>query len=543
MTITGNYTLNINPDWKQVQLDEVYLECDTSGGPVTIQLFEIVGLLGFPNIKLYVSDISGNASNNNITVTAGGSDLIDSSNSVVIDTNNGIEVMAIVNEKQWIAISSETGGPVGPPVVNYANTFCVDQFHGGRTGIQGRFDSPWFSISDAISSAVLTNPTSTNRAIIWVRSGTYVNQNITLRDNIDIYCEPGVIFTGACLINDFSGAVNVNWYGSAIWNCTYSTLVFQVNFASTILFEGNTFYNTGGCGGSLNNDPTPSNVTYSFNSIESATGNGTGFMFTWRGICNATVNVKEFLKCGHEHHDIRSGHSGNVVVNCPRNIATSNNQYGGNFSQIINGSGGTDSSFIEINGNIEMTEPFNRAGIQSVVVLFGGNSTVVRINGNITFGDMPCFYIVANGNTPNVIHNGSITGNRTISIIGENSSLKVMNGSATLLFPLSENNQNYTFSNNSGGTLVLQNVLAYNNNSNKAIVQQDNLASKLYMFNVMAEIRGNAEGNALVSSTTPGAEGTFAGVISNFGLATNVSNVLSSGLTVDPNLQVPINNN
>jgi hypothetical protein len=58
--ISGTYGLAVDPAWKQVTLDEIYLECDTSSAPVTI------------NLKIYVSDISDNVETNNITFNTGG---------------------------------------------------------------------------------------------------------------------------------------------------------------------------------------------------------------------------------------------------------------------------------------------------------------------------------------------------------------------------------------------------------------------------------------------------------------------------------------
>jgi hypothetical protein len=112
LRISGTYGLKADPTWKQVTLDEIYLECDTSSAPVTINLFEIAELDGFWNVKIYVSDISNNALNNNITINAGGSDDIDGDgNSNVQITGNGEAVaLKIVSGTQWLATESNAGG-------------------------------------------------------------------------------------------------------------------------------------------------------------------------------------------------------------------------------------------------------------------------------------------------------------------------------------------------------------------------------------------------------------------------------------------------
>lgn len=110
MIITGNYTLQANPNWKQLQLQEIYLECDTALAAVNITLPEIASMGGFFNVKIYVSDFANNASVNNINVVVSGSDTIDASPSITINTNGGSAVIAITSPTQWICLESNAGG-------------------------------------------------------------------------------------------------------------------------------------------------------------------------------------------------------------------------------------------------------------------------------------------------------------------------------------------------------------------------------------------------------------------------------------------------
>ena len=75
MAISGTYNLVANPTWKNLVLQEIYLECDTTLAPVTINLFPISDLGRFWNVKIYVTDISNNAGTNPITINAGSSGL------------------------------------------------------------------------------------------------------------------------------------------------------------------------------------------------------------------------------------------------------------------------------------------------------------------------------------------------------------------------------------------------------------------------------------------------------------------------------------
>jgi hypothetical protein len=107
MIITGTYNLIPQPSWSLIQLQEIYLECDTTILPVTINLFEIKDLNGYKNLKIYISDISNNATTNNIVINSLGSDTINIQGvtSFSIKQNGGCCIFSVVNEIQWSAIT------------------------------------------------------------------------------------------------------------------------------------------------------------------------------------------------------------------------------------------------------------------------------------------------------------------------------------------------------------------------------------------------------------------------------------------------------
>jgi len=131
MIIFGNYTLQVNPNWKQLQLQEIYLECDTTLAPVDITLPEIASMGGFFNVKIYVSDFA-DASVNNITINAVNNDTIDVGTSITLDIKGVSAVIAITSPTQWICLESSVSktsfaweliGNVGTdPLVNFAGT-------------------------------------------------------------------------------------------------------------------------------------------------------------------------------------------------------------------------------------------------------------------------------------------------------------------------------------------------------------------------------------------------------------------------------------
>jgi hypothetical protein len=74
--ITGIYNLPATLA-SQSPLQEIWLECDTTLAPVTINLFEIAELNRQWLVKIHIADSAANASNNNIVINTGGSDGID----------------------------------------------------------------------------------------------------------------------------------------------------------------------------------------------------------------------------------------------------------------------------------------------------------------------------------------------------------------------------------------------------------------------------------------------------------------------------------
>jgi hypothetical protein len=110
--ITGTYDLVVDPQWRNLQLQEVFLECDTTLAPVTINLFEIADLNRFWNVKVIISDVNNNAATNNITINAGGSDIIDSdtNNQIVLNSDGESLAIQVASEQQWLALESVAAG-------------------------------------------------------------------------------------------------------------------------------------------------------------------------------------------------------------------------------------------------------------------------------------------------------------------------------------------------------------------------------------------------------------------------------------------------
>ena len=115
MIISGTYNLIADKSYALLQLQEIYLECNTSINPVTINLFSISDLQGFKNVKIYVSDIGNNASINNIVINTALGDEINSTGQTafLINANGGCCILSIMSENKWSAftqsITAQTG--------------------------------------------------------------------------------------------------------------------------------------------------------------------------------------------------------------------------------------------------------------------------------------------------------------------------------------------------------------------------------------------------------------------------------------------------
>ena len=171
--ITGTYNLVADPSWSLAQFQEVRLECDTTLGPVTINLPAISTLTQSTNIKLFIVDATANASVNNITINAGTtglppvSDTFDDSTTttLVLNTNGSSVIFQNVAATQWIATESVSSGggtsnPFGVFFSTTPTTYNITDAIEGTSIPNGVSDSytktiPLNSFTSAITTALV----------------------------------------------------------------------------------------------------------------------------------------------------------------------------------------------------------------------------------------------------------------------------------------------------------------------------------------------------------------------------------------------------
>jgi len=267
--------------------------------------------------------------------------------------------------------------------VNYSNVVFVDPINGNNfTGAINDFTKPRLTISSA-SSLALSVPglSSTNRALVYIRRGEYNSPLVQLLNNVDYYCEPGVVFTGAPTIRDFGVAVNSNIYGHCKINALVGTsLIFECTGDSYIVFEFDSIITETGA---IRFAPTGSNnrLIVKGNYIYTAASLGHGYAILLRNASNSVINIKHSINSIHSCVSWRN-FTGTSVVNCPNINLMPGNVYGGNFKQALIIYDAASTGKITVNGNLNNLDTVNYGGIGSLITFWSAPNTRFTLNGN-----------------------------------------------------------------------------------------------------------------------------------------------------------------
>jgi hypothetical protein len=267
--------------------------------------------------------------------------------------------------------------------INYSNVIFVDLINGDNaTGLLNRFDKPFQNIPQAMSAAVaLSGISIDNRALVYIRRGNYVSPVINLQNNVDIYCEPGVVFTGSPNIRDNGLTVSANIYGSLKIYTTFGTQPpFNITGPSVITFEFDWISSNAAA---IQIFPTApgGRVTIKGNYIYSATL-GQGFAITIRNNVNVVMNIANSIEAVHQLFRFRF-FSGTAVINCPNINLLTGNVYGGNWKQILYIDEVSSSGSIVVNGNMYDKDNTFYGGLSALVRLWTSPAINLTINGDI----------------------------------------------------------------------------------------------------------------------------------------------------------------
>ena len=176
---SGEYL--VTPDDSVILVDTTF---DTGSilHTTTLDLCTIPANVWDTQYKLYVADIGNSAATYPITILAPTGFLINGAQTISINVNGGGVLIRILNNTNYIAEYNNTaGGSITSIPVK--NTVFIMKNGSDATGLVERFDKPFLTFAGARSAiqAFYTGgnaPSSTNRIMVRVYSGTYEEQII-----------------------------------------------------------------------------------------------------------------------------------------------------------------------------------------------------------------------------------------------------------------------------------------------------------------------------------------------------------------------------
>lgn len=437
-------------------------------------------------------------------------------------------------------MTSAAKGSGGVQSVTYANVFFVDSTNPNYPGIQNRFDKPFATVNDALSAASALTPTQFNRVLIYVRRGSYSEYLVQLKNYVDIYCEPGVVFDSTCFYDAgvtidtrFMGKACFYGYGNALGGIFY-----RVTGAGTnAYFEFDEAYvNTG-----FLETGASANLVLSARKIFSETLYK-GFGITLRGSGKIVLNVSENISAWHQTILFRS-FSGKCTINCPRLTIETGNYYGNNNKQVIICADFNSGGECTVNGDFYNNDTAGYwGGISGMITRWTATDNMtLRINGNIYAGDYWAYYALASTSLSKTIITGDITTNHLIGYAANSAELVVRNGSLInyKTYPAAAT---YPVASMGGSAKVyFENCVAYGYGTTTGFTYKDSTASTLVISNV---IFSNADGTGFFVKNTVG--GTPVNNVrihssrSQVPLDTNIVDLLSpTGFIADANTLTP----
>jgi hypothetical protein len=409
----------------------------------------------------------------------------------------------------------------GGGTVNYAKVAYVDRINGDDlTGALGNFGKAYLDPTAAMTAANAFGFTATYRGLVYLRQGTY-SGTITLLPNIDVYCEPGVVFISGGFIDSVTtGSVGI--YGFAKFVNTSIALI--VSYSSTIYMEfdeadqGNT--SSTSSLGVLEIKPNSAyncNVIVKCRKIKSYCTNA--YAVTIRGKSNVNLTVEESIEGPYDPIYLRqsadgTNFSGTLNISCPK-IITSDGGWAGNLAAFKSGIKIfriTATARITINGNfVNNCAGYYGTGVCAVNASSGTQETVI-VNGDINSSFAGGFNVSGTGSK--FIFKGSMNVGGYPVLTNGTAELKIMN-SAIVTNDLVGYPTVAILAGSSKVYFINTNI----SHSIATNISNANPTSYVYHYNTQA----------YCSNVTPG---TFAAG-GNLGVASSISNVATAGTSTN----------
>lgn len=277
---------------------------------------------------------------------------------------------------------------VTPPTVSIltGDIYYVDSLYGNNaTGTVSDFTKPYLTIAAAFAAI-----TPGGKATIYVRSGVYTGEIISLQDQVDYYLEPGAVFSSTSINSPASGISNIfgsgRFVNSSINITNEITGVFEFDtfegnstrvFVASInsgdsdfILKGNSIV----CNGFLNFE-TQGNIDLTVN-VKRITIN-TWFGFTYYNYTGKTIfNVDYIDGVGAGNFALHFSESNTtsaaeIIYNIGGQITHQPNFNGFNYTFFVKG------------GKVTLNGKLVASGAPGVLLQNGGTNTEFKLNGYI----------------------------------------------------------------------------------------------------------------------------------------------------------------
>jgi hypothetical protein len=425
--------------------------------------------------------------------------------------------------------------------VNVGNVIYVDKINGNNlTGVINDFTKPFSTLAAALNYTDTLTPTENNRLLIYIRRGQYNNEGqMTFRNNVDIYCEQGVVFTGTFQLrtqfivsSNFTGYAKFDVNHLSAWGTSGH---FDIKHPSFINIEVDSMK----CLGSTlftSFDGLENLITFKANYVYSS-GFLAGFGISLRNDSNVNVNIKKYESFYQLFSNQRTG--GVIHINVDEGYLLEGDPYGygGGFKQIFRWDfSRTPRGKTYITGNYINRVISNPTSIGTAGFRFWGSANAeVYFKGSIDAGETYPTVVMSDGSNQLTVE-GELIGSRTcISTGGSNKLLlnntKLIRKTDALDSPFSVGGSSEVYMNNS----------TYYSEFFGNLINIDTSSSKLYFNNVIAEgfvdLTGTTGTFINVDSNTPTIG--INNVITNRDYNENITTDYLINLTVNPNVKAP----
>jgi hypothetical protein len=374
------------------------------------------------------------------------------------------------------------------------------------TGLVERVDKPFLTVAKAISGLTSSYSFSTSDpGLVYLKKGLYTN-TVYLKNNIDFYCEPNVIFSQNGF-TDINEVVNSSIYGFAKFVGTNTNLVpLDVTNASNIEFNFSVIDNQNVVL-KVTNTTGKSNVKLKGNSIKCKSGFSKAILIGSNAgnvdvYSDVKIDVSEKIIGAYNTINVSNKFIGTLEVNansieCNSDLNTNGPIIDRQHALLVNSA----SASVKINADLIENSSFNAGGFNAAVSISSGTVSIV---GNISGVECPGVYLYKDNllDTTNVSISGNIISKKE-AIINEGGKLNFkVNNSLIKTSGLGTNPYAININAASMSSTYLYNTQIYNSLENSGSILISATESNLRIYNSFGYSPGTSGKFIYCSATT-----------------------------------------